>query len=69
MRNEPLSEFDDPSTRSLFNVKPMSSKSLRTYILSLTTLVEDRFRNICLTGFKLCSTDVQIRRRTMPLFA
>ena len=51
MRNQPLSEVDDPLTRSLFNVKPVSSKSLRSYILSLTPLVEDVIKQILPSKF------------------
>lgn len=41
MRNWPLSKVYNEPTRVLFNVKPVSSKSLQEYILSLIPLVED----------------------------
>lgn len=40
MRNLPISEVDDKDTRSILNTKPISSKTLRKYILALTPHVE-----------------------------
>lgn len=44
MRNQALTEVDDPLTRELFNVEPISSKTLRKYILSVVPIVEDNIR-------------------------
>lgn len=41
LRNQPLLAIDDRLTRSLFNIKSVSPKSLGTYIFPLTTLVEN----------------------------
>lgn len=40
MRNHPLSEVDNQLTRTILTTKPISSKTLRKYILSLTPHVE-----------------------------
>ena len=53
MRNQPISEVDDPLTRSLFNVSPICSKSLREYILSLTPLVENEIKKRLPTKFSI----------------
>lgn len=45
MRDQPISEIDDSITRSILNVKPICSSSLRRYILSLVPLVEDRIKS------------------------
>lgn len=39
-RNHPLSEVDDEETREMLKTKPISSKTLRKYILALTPHVE-----------------------------
>jgi hypothetical protein len=39
-RNQPLNEIDNEITRDMLNVKPISSKTLRKYNVSLTLLVE-----------------------------
>lgn len=44
MRNQPLTEVDDPLTRDLFHVSHISSKTLRNYILSLVPVVEENVR-------------------------
>ena len=41
MCDQPLIEIDNPLTRSLLNVEPVSSKSIRKYILSAIPLVEE----------------------------
>lgn len=46
MRDQPITEIDNVLTRSLFNVQPVSSKSMRKYILSLVPLVEKRIKGI-----------------------
>lgn len=40
MRDQPLSELDNELSRDLFRTKPISSKTMRKYILALTPLVE-----------------------------
>lgn len=40
MRNQPISEIDNYLTRAIFRTKPLSSKSIRKYILSMVPLVE-----------------------------
>lgn len=41
MRNQPLSELDDVIKIDILNVKSISSKELRNYILSLSTTADD----------------------------
>lgn len=53
MRNQPLNEVDNPITRSMFKVKPVSSKSIRKYILSLVPLVEDSIKILLPEKFAL----------------
>ena len=40
MRDQPISEIDDPITRSILSVKLICSKSLRKYIFSLVPTVQ-----------------------------
>lgn len=42
MRNQPLTEIDDPITQRHFNKQRISSKSLRKYILNLTHVTEEK---------------------------
>jgi hypothetical protein len=39
-QNQPFNEIDNEITQDMLNVRPISSKTLRKYILSLTPLVE-----------------------------
>lgn len=41
MRDQPLSEAGNTLTREMFNVRPICSKTLRKYIISLVRLVEE----------------------------
>ena len=45
MRNQPLSEVDNELTRAILKCKPMSSKSLRKYILAMIPVVERRIHD------------------------
>lgn len=56
MRDQPISEVDDPITRGILNtkfvfkiprfigIKPISSKSIQKYILSIVPLIEDKIK-------------------------
>lgn len=53
MRNQPICEVDNSITRGLMNVSPLSSKTLRKYILSLVPLVEDAIKERLPTKFAI----------------
>ena len=46
MLDQLISELDDPLMRAIINVKPVSSKSIRNYILSLVPLDENAKKHI-----------------------
>ena len=51
MRDQPISEIDDPITRSILSVKLICSKSLRKYIFSLVSTVEEEVNSILPSKF------------------
>lgn len=53
MRSHPLCEVDSPLTISLLNMKPLSSKTLRKYILSLVPLVENEIKTMLSKTFAI----------------
>lgn len=53
MKNQPITEVDNEITRSILNIKPISSKSLRKYILSLVPLVEDELKSVIPNKFAI----------------
>lgn len=46
MRNIPFNEVDNSLTRGLMKVKPICSKQLSKYILSMTPIVERAFKDL-----------------------
>ena len=45
-RNIALSELDNTITRSILKTKPLSSKTMRKYILSLLSYVENKSASV-----------------------
>ena len=52
-RNIPLSELDNTITRSMLKTKPLSSKTMRKYILSLLPYVENKIASVLPDKFAL----------------